>query len=60
MIKKTTADLFVRKVGGRNGSRSVTITKMLKYIGAFDDEFVRVTVERVNDDNETRDTEDGE
>lgn len=57
MGKRTTADLPIRKIGENKGSRSVTITNMLKYIDAFDDEFVRVTIEKVNDNDEARDTE---
>lgn len=60
MGKKTTADLPVRRIGGCNGSRAVTITNLLKYIDAFDDRFVRVTVEKVEGDDKIEHTKDGE
>ena len=47
MGNKTMSDLPVRKIGSGK-SKSVTITRLLKNIGAENDEVVRVTIERIS------------
>lgn len=49
MGNKTMSDLPVRKIGSGK-SKSVTITRLLKNIGAEDDEVVRVTIERISEE----------
>lgn len=52
MRKTTTADLPIRIMGGDRGTRTVTITPLLKVIDAYNDEYVRVTLERIDDDED--------
>lgn len=55
MGKKTTADLPIKIMGGMRSTRMLTVSQMLKVIGAYDDDYVRVTLEKIDDDDEDRD-----
>ena len=46
------SDLPIRKIGASGKSRSITVTRLLKNIGAENDKIIRVTIERIDKGDE--------